>query len=241
VPAFVRVHGGAWTHGVRGGLVRWDRWLSERGYDVFDVSYRLPPPQRWRQEVGDVKCAVGWVAAHAAAYGVDPGRIGLVGYSAGGNLALLAAYSMGDPRLPPSCPVAPVRIRSVINMYGPSDLTRLYDKAGDDGHTGYLQTALRRYIGGSPLAYPGRYRLLSPLSHVGPAAPPTLSLRGDRDRLIPAGQITLLDRALARAGVAHRSYTLPFADHGFDANWSSLPTQLARGLVARFLARYAGR
>jgi APA family basic amino acid/polyamine antiporter len=40
-PAVVRVHGGAWTRGSRGGHSDWDRWLNGLGYEVFDVEYEL--------------------------------------------------------------------------------------------------------------------------------------------------------------------------------------------------------
>jgi acetyl esterase/lipase len=61
------------------------------------------PPERWKDEVGDIKCALGWLVANAAKYHVDPARISIMGFSADANLAMLAAYSMGDSRLPPSC------------------------------------------------------------------------------------------------------------------------------------------
>ena len=128
-PAVVRVHGGAWIQGTRSDLSDWDRWLNRLGYDVFDIDYRMPPPARWRDEVGDVKCALGWVAAHADTYHVDPKRISVMGYSAGGNLALLAAYSMGDPRLPASCSTSTVTVRSAVNLYGPPDLSLIYRSA----------------------------------------------------------------------------------------------------------------
>lgn len=68
---------------------------------VFDIDYRLATPTSpsWQQATGDVKCAVGWVNDHAARFGVDPERIGLLGSSAGGHLALLAAYSTSEPAL----------------------------------------------------------------------------------------------------------------------------------------------
>src|SRR6185436_1461537 len=78
-PAVLVLHGGAWTHGARSMMPDWDRWLNGCGYEVFDVEYRLPPPVRWLDEIGDVKAALGWVAAHAAEYHVDPARISLMG------------------------------------------------------------------------------------------------------------------------------------------------------------------
>lgn len=58
-PAIVRIHGGAWIHGARSELWEWDKWLNQLGYEAFEVEYRMPPPERWRDEVGDVKCAIG--------------------------------------------------------------------------------------------------------------------------------------------------------------------------------------
>ena len=235
-PALVRVHGGAWISGRREPGA-WIRWLNALGYDVFDVDYRLPPPERWRDEVADVKCALGWVAAHAAGLHVDPARIGLIGQSAGGNLALLAAYTMGDPALPPSCDVSPVAVRVVINLYGPGDLAHLYRSSGSRA---YIQDALRRYIGGGPDQYPERYRAVSPVTHVGPDVPPTITLFGTSDRMIPVAQGIELRDMLGRAGRAHELYLLPATDHGFDMNWGGFSTQIARATIERFLRRYDG-
>lgn len=235
-PAVVRLHGGGWVQGRRGELGAWDRWLSELGYAVFDVEYRLGPPERWRDQVGDVKCALGWIAAHAAEYGVDPARIGMMGYSAGGQLAMLAAYSAGDPKLPPSCVGRPqVPVKLVVNLYGPTDLFRGYDESGS---LAYAQDALRRYVGGTPTEYPERYREASPLSHITSDTPPTLTLLGESDRIITTDQALLLDGALTKAGVPHDTALLPATDHAFDLNWGGFASQIARAKVKQFLQRY---
>jgi hypothetical protein len=57
--AIVKVHGGGWSGGSSSEGVAWNKWLNELGYSVFDVEYRLSPPERWKDEVGDVKCALG--------------------------------------------------------------------------------------------------------------------------------------------------------------------------------------
>lgn len=235
-PAIVKVHGGAWTRGAVDGHSDWNRWLNRLGYDVFDVEYALPPRASWRSEVGDVKCALRWVQAHAADYDVDPARISTMGYSAGGNLAMLAAYGETDARLPASCSVgSPVHVRSVINLYGPTDLSMLFRTSGSRS---YIDRALVRYIGGTPSAYPGRYRSLSPVFHVGAQSPPTITLIGESDRIVPESQARVLDRALARVHVPHPTYALPATDHGFDVDWHGLSTQIARSVIERFLARY---
>lgn len=233
-PAVVMIHGGAWTHGTRGLHPDWNRWLNGLGYEVFDVEYRLPPPARWLAEIGDVKAALGWVAAHAAEYHVDPARISVMGGSAGGNLALLAAYSRGDPRLPPSTDVPAVAVRSVVNLYGLSDLDLLYRTCES---AGYMRPLLEQYVGGAPGDCPERYALLSPLTHVGAGSPPTLTLLGTSDRLVSVEQALVLDAALRGAGAPHELWLLPATDHAFDLNWGGFATQIARAKIAAFLSR----
>jgi acetyl esterase/lipase len=234
-PALVRLHGGAFTHGNRSDMADWDRWFNELGYTVFDVDYRLPPPVRWLDEIGDVKCALGWVAAHAKDANIDPARISVIGFSAGATLAMLAAYSMGNPKLPPSCDAAPVKVRSVISLYGIPDMPRLYDTS-PSRHLVHESSA--QYIGGSPSAYPDRHAAVSPLTYIGPSSPPTIAFLGMNDRIVPSGQLKILDAALKQAGVVSQAYLLPATDHGFDVNWGGFATQIARAKIERFLQRY---
>ena len=234
-PAFIRMHGGGWINGSKSEMANWNIWLNELGYIVFDVEYRMPPPERWKSEVGDVKCALGWVLDNANKYGVDPSRIHLTGISAGGNLAMLAAYSMGSPDLPASCPAPTVPIKSVVNFYGPSDLASTYSSSPSPA---YIQNALARYIGGPYSEFPYRYKLLSPITHVSASSPPTLMFLGLNDRIVTRDQADRLGKALASEGVAHEIYLLPGADHGFDLNWASMSSDFAREMVRRFLLKH---
>jgi acetyl esterase/lipase len=226
-PAVVKVHGGGWTGGSRRQGTDWNRWLNQLGYSVFDVEYRMSPPDRWKDEVGDVKCALGWVALNAPKYRVDPARISILGLSAGGHLAMLAAYSMGAARLPASCNVPTVAVRSVVNLYGPVVLALLYTSGG----------SVRQYIGGSPAEYPDRYRTVSPLSYIGARTPPTITLLGTSDHMVPVEQVVSLDYALTQAGVIHETYLLPDNDHGFEVNWGGFGAQFAREKIKSFLQK----
>jgi acetyl esterase/lipase len=234
-PAIVVVRGGAWTPGDHGLLLDWNRWLNQLGYEVFDVEYRMAPPVRWLDEIGDVKAALAWVVAHAAEYHVDPARISLMGGSGGGNLSMLAAYSAGDPRLPPSIDAPPVTVRSVINFYGPSDMALLYRTCASPD---YVRPLMREYIGGSPEEFPDRYRVLSPLTHVGAHAPPTLTIIGKNDRLVSLPHARRLNEALTKAGVPHELIVLPANDHVFDVNWGGFGTQIAREKIKTFLQKH---
>jgi acetyl esterase/lipase len=204
-------------------------------YHVFDIEYRMPPPERWKDEVGDVKCALGWVVANAPKYRIDPERISIMGNSAGGNLAMLAAFSMGDPRLPPSCDIPTVLVKSVVNLYGPADLTLLYSSSGNLTD---VANPLTRYIGGSPTQYPVRYLAVSPISYVGAKTPPTITLLGTSDHDIPTDQARSLDQAFTHAGVPHETYLLPGNDHGFEVNWGGFGAQFARDKIKAFLQKH---
>ena len=182
-------------------------------------------------------CALGWLAANAARYQVDPARISITGYSAGGNPAMLAAYSMGDPLLPPSCDVPAVPVKSAVNFYGPADLDLLHRSSGSRA---YVQDALGRCIGGSPERHPELYRALSPLTHAGANVPPTLTVLGTSDRIVPVEQAEALQRAIDGAGGIHELYLLPATDHGFDVNWGGFGTQIARAKVEQFLRKHGG-
>ncbi len=127
-PAVVWAHGGGWVSGNRvyDSLPKWGRWLADQGITMFSVDYRLPQQSTGMtpaadvkvQEAEDVKCALGWIEAHATDYGADPGDLALAGDSSGGHLAMLTAYTIGTPNLPPSCPVAVAPVKAVVSLYG---------------------------------------------------------------------------------------------------------------------------
>lgn len=125
-------------------------------FQVFDIDYRLAPNESWTDEVGDVKCALGWIVDNADPYDVDTSRISILGNSAGGNPAMVAAYSAGDRALPPSCDVPAVEITSVVNIYGPPHMADLYENGGSPGT---VQPAMRDYVGGTPEEFPDRYSI----------------------------------------------------------------------------------
>ena len=92
-PAVIAIHGGAWRFGDKGEVFApHHRYLASLGYVVFDIQYRLSHECKWPHMLDDVCAAVDWVQHYAAAYQIDPTRVALLGRSAGGHLALLAAY-----------------------------------------------------------------------------------------------------------------------------------------------------
>ena len=103
LPALVYLHGGAfWL----GSVAEYDplcRWYAGAvGCVVVSVDYRLAPEHRFPTAPEDCYAALLWVVEHAAELGVDPSRLGVGGFSAGGNLAAvltLMARDRGGPVL----------------------------------------------------------------------------------------------------------------------------------------------
>ena len=193
--AVIMVHGGAYVTGQRSSeTARWDAWLADKGYVVFDIDYRLAPPPRWKDAPGDVKCAVGWVKENAESYGVDPDRIALMGNSAGGFLSLLAAYTEGYLRLPPSCETGDTSVAAWLGFYSQTDLPALCTDGDCES-----DNPVRTFTGATPATNPDRYRLVSPISHVDSSAPPDLPGAG-RARLFHPSRTVPATRAEVGGG-----------------------------------------
>src|SRR5215218_4674021 len=104
------------------------RHLAAQAHLVVDVAYRLFPETDIPGMVADAKRAVAWLKHHAAELEIRPDRIVLAGGSAGGHLALLAAYAHDDPILTPvELGGSDPSVCAVVSLYGQADLAAHYD------------------------------------------------------------------------------------------------------------------
>ena len=95
--ALVDVHGGAWSRGDRTTGAHHGRALAASGLLVVSLDFRQGSEHKHPAASADVAAGIRYVRAHARQLVVDPGRIGLVGSSSGGQLALLGAVKPGAP------------------------------------------------------------------------------------------------------------------------------------------------
>jgi acetyl esterase/lipase len=130
--AVVYLHSGGWCAFDKDVLTRpLFRHLAAQGHVIVDVAYRLFPETDLPGMVADAKRALAWVKNHAADLQVQPDRIVLAGGSAGGHLALLAAYAHGDPTLTPAeLAGSDPRVCAVVSLYGQADLAAMYHHTG---------------------------------------------------------------------------------------------------------------
>lgn len=224
-PAIVQIHGGAWQRGDAGDDSASARYFAARGYVVFAINYRLAPRYRWPAPLEDVRAALDWIGVHGRDYGADPGKVALIGRSAGAQIALVAAYA---PGLPP--------VRAVVSYYGSTNLARSYrDPPRPDPFD--VRSLMRTYIGGTPDELPAAYAQASAVTYAGGRLPPTLLVYGTRDRIVSARVGVELHERLRASGNVSVLLQIPWADHAFDAIPSGTSAQLALYYTERFLAR----
>ena len=237
-PVAVYVHGGGFAEGSRRPNAL-DRWLADHGYAVLDVDYRLAAPTRrnWETQVGDVGCALTWLARNSAAHGFDTARVALLGGSAGGNLAINAAYMSNARTLRPTCGTAAdlPRIAAVVGGYPAVDVAAVERESSAGEQLG------RRYVGGTPGQFPERYAFTNPIGHVSPGAPPTLIYQGSADHLVRAEPVRRFAGEIARRGVVTRYVELPGLEHGVGESFEgTIGTIIARSLALEWLRSHLG-
>ena len=171
-------------------------WLSAEGITVVALKYRLPNGH-CQVPLEDAEAALRYIRDHAAEYGVDPSRVGIMGFSAGGHLAASAATMLPEEVRPafavlvyPVITAEPGKCHkgSFDNLLG-TDRT-----AGDEA-----QWSLQNRVTAS--------------------TPPTLLLLADDDRTVPPVNSTLFYEALKRNGVKGCSLRIyPSGGHGGGFN-----------------------
>jgi acetyl esterase/lipase len=223
-PVVVVIHGGSWNSGDSTQLAWLNSYLAARGAAVASINYRLAPGHVFPAQRDDVLAAVKWLKENAARLGLDASRVALLGRSAGGQLALLAAYASRDPA-----------IRGAIALYAPSDLNWSWDNPVNPLVMDSPRI-LREYLGGTPAEVNDRFDAASAIDFIGPSSPPALLLHGTRDELVFAEQSRRFARRLSEAKIPHVLLELPWATHGCDANPAGPGGQITTWAVERFLA-----
>ncbi len=210
IPGLIFIHGGGWSGGSRKDYRYYAVRFPQLGYAVASVSYRLVSEAVFPAAVHDVKCAVRWMRANAEKYGIDPDAIAAIGGSAGGHLSMMLGYSPHVPELEGNGGHADYSsaVQAVINLYGPVDLTL------PEHHD---NPTLLAFFGGKRYTeVPEQYRLASPMTHLTEDAPPTLTIHGDADDIVPIDQADLLDERLKALGVSHEYLRLTGYPHTLD-------------------------
>jgi acetyl esterase/lipase len=200
--AIVHLFGGGFFVGNKsaGYIINDAKALGAKGYTNISATYRLQQESPWPAQIHDTKAAIRWTRANAAKLGIEPNRIVIAGYSAGGMLSLMAAGTMGRKEF-----------------------------EGDGGNPG-VSSDVNACIGVYPLASaqiatglfpqgqatPENIAAASPTSYITKAFAPTIFIHGTNDGTVPVQSSIDFWTKLNGLGVPTALTLIQGADHAFD-------------------------
>ncbi|MDF1561602.1 MAG: alpha/beta hydrolase [Deltaproteobacteria bacterium] len=202
-PGVMLIHGGGWRNGGRFHMRDLARRLARTGYVAANIEYRLAPEHPYPAAAQDSLCALAFFRAEAGRLGLDPDRVAVLGYSAGGHLAALIGVAPDLPGIQPDCAAggtpAPAAVIGGAGVYDfDTDLTR-------------DTFIVPNFMGGSIEELPEAWAEASPINHVEAGEPPFLMVAGTTDPLL--GQQRSMLSALRAAGNDARLLVVPGSGH----------------------------
>jgi acetyl esterase/lipase len=240
-PALVGVHGGGWIAGTRSTFQYWGKHLAARGVALFAVSYRLATKGRaFPQAVHDILAGVQFVRGKADEVGIDSQRIGLIGASAGGNLAALAA--LGGEKIANAYPQdafasVSTNVKALVGVYGVYDMIAAWTKSQvHEAHANKVE----QFLGAPPMENRQLYFDASPISYATYANNKiaVFLATGTADDVVdPTTQTDAFMLALKQAGFFVRPCIVPGAPHFWMNDPIDEPTSLT-GFLAPRLVRF---
>ena len=204
----VVIRGGGWQQGDKLGFAPAAAALAERGFVAVSIEYRTSNEAPFPAAVHDTKAAVRWLRANAAVYGLDPERIGAIGGSAGGHLAVYLGVTAGIKSLEGEGGSAAMdsRVEAVVAMGAPADLATLRE-----------MPAAQHFVGVPLEADPDRWRFASPITHVDAGDPPLLLLHSEADPVVPFEEAITYASRYGEVGIPVEMVLYPDAPHPFWA------------------------
>jgi acetyl esterase/lipase len=202
-------------------------WLNSYGITAFVLRYRLGPKYHHPIEMHDGQRAVRWARAHATDFGIDPHRIGVWGFSAGGHLASTIGTHFDNGDAANSDPIERESSRPDFLILAYPVITFAEP---------YLHRGSRNALLGPNLS-PALIELLSNERHVTPQTPPTFLFHTSDDPVVPVQNSIDFYLALRTAGVPAEMHLYQHGPHGVglarnDPELASWPDLLAAWLQA---------
>jgi acetyl esterase/lipase len=232
-PLLVYFHGGGWSSGSykEGGV----SWLTGYGFAVASVQYRLSGEARFPAQIHDAKGAIRWLRAHGKEYGYSTEKVGAVGISSGGHLAMMVGLAGNQLEggvggyLEESSGVD-----AVVNYFGASDF--ILRSQTQPGATEPVGSVVRKLLGSSVSENEDLARKASPVFHAKKNSPPLFVMHGAKDAQVKVDQAYRIVERYQELGCEVELEILEEGGHGgmefFNEN--------RRLRVARFLRKHLG-
>lgn len=192
-PVVVFFYGGSWDSGSKADYAFVGEALARRGYLAVVADYRLFPQVAWPAFLMDCGFAVKWARDHAAEHGGDPGKLVVMGHSAGAYNAIELAV---DGRWLAVAGLDRRVLAAAVGLSGPYDflplrtpeLQRIFGPEADRADT-------------------------QPINQVRGPAPPMLLATGDRDLIVSPGNTDRMAAKLRAVGSQVQIIHYPKLDH----------------------------
>lgn len=232
-PAIIFFPGGGFTSANHERYIEMRMALAKAGFVVASAEYRVVP-DKYPALVIDAKSAVRYLRAHAKELGIDSGRIGVLGDSAGGYVAQMTGTTNGEKEFEQGDFLDQSSdVQAAVTIYGISNLLNIgegYPKEIREVHASPAVTealllhgpAFADFAGSSILNNQEKALAASPMGHVKENMPPFLIMHGSEDKLVSPVQSEQLYDALSEKGNKVDYIVVEGAGHG-DLYWYQKP------------------
>ena len=216
-PALIFLFGAGYAGGIKNVWTEEIQDAAKRGYVAAAIDYRLTiyrdesgqPKYPFPAQLHDGKCAIRWLRANAKEYNIDVNHIGVMGFSAGGNLALMLGLTDSSHGFEGRCGDTKIssRVQAIINLDGFTN---------SELHYQFRPYFIEPWLGGTPEQEPERYKNSSPINYLSADDPPVLSICGSLSKAI-LSQVELLDEGMNAIGAYHRLIVRENVGHAQNA------------------------
>lgn len=218
--------GGYWALTIKAEGYDIAQWLNSIGISAFLLKYRLPSDSIMEdRKIGpliDAQQAIRYVRSHAAELKVDPNKIGIMGFSAGGHVASTASTHFNDSLYAPK-----------YNVSARPDFSLLiYPVITMDPALTHADS--RKFLIGAD-ADAELTNKFSSDKQVTPNTPPAFLAHATDDKLVPFENSVLYTQAMRNNGVHCELHLYGMGDHGFFAGWGKATAAQWRSDCARWL------
>ena len=205
-PAVLLIFGGGWRSGDKQQNHAMAILLAKNGYVAVSTEYRLSPEVPYPAAVYDLKAAVRWMKANARKYGIDPGKIAVMGCSAGGQLAALLGTTNSNPHFEESIgnPKFTSIVQAVVDVDG---ILAFHHPESAEG------IVAAQWLGGTYQERKLIWEEAAPLNHVDKNTVPFLFVNSSNPRF-HAGRDDMV-RKMDSLNIYSEVHTLPDTPHPF--------------------------
>lgn len=212
LPFVVFIHGGGWIgndkYADMGYMPNTIAAMLNQGIAVASIDYRFAMQAVFPAILQDCNKAVSFLYDNADKYSLDKNRIALMGFSAGGHLAVLMGTSQNNEvnNFYFSNTYRPFQYKAVVDFYGPVDLVLLPGNEDEKSPEALL-------IGATPLERPDLAKAASPITYLDKNDPPFLIFHGEKDMMVSNKQSKLFSAWLNYYGVKNDLTIVKDAPH----------------------------